>query len=70
MKHGEQVTVYHTISDGATATVTEGFVQELDQLGITIKQRANGSATLWEDTFIPMGRLSKVVGPEHNNRSY
>lgn len=65
MKHGEQVSVYHTISEGATATVTEGFLFAQDEHGITIRQRVPTSATHWRHVFIPTLRLAKVVGPEY-----
>lgn len=65
MKHGELVSVYHTISDGASATVTDGYLFAQDEHGITIRQRVPTSASMWRHVFIPTLRLAKVVGPEY-----
>lgn len=64
MMLGETVEVYHTISEGATATITKGVLYELDPLGVTINQRVPTSTGKYRHVYIPTGRIAKVVGPE------
>lgn len=67
MNVGDKVTVYHTVSDGATATTTEGHIVSWNEEWVVVKKRAENYAGYWVDTAIPLLRVARVVSEPYAN---